>query len=72
MKHANFMHIDSLGNINNRIKFNSETKLLPVYNMASSGPKKMLFLIILYTDTHLCVYKIIKNNIFLGPEKAML
>ena len=33
----------------NRTKFNLEDKLSPVYNMASSGLKKMLDLIILYT-----------------------
>ena len=35
--------------LNNRITFDSRDKLSPVYNMVSSGLKKMLILTILYT-----------------------
>ena len=35
--------------LKNRTNFDLEDKLLPVSNMASSGPKKMLVFIILYT-----------------------
>ena len=36
--------------LNNKTIFNSRERLLPVYNMASSGLKKMLILTILYTQ----------------------
>ena len=48
-------HNKPMNFLQNRIIFNSRDKLLPVYNMASSGLKKMLILTILYTHKSVSV-----------------
>ena len=48
--------------LKNRTDFYLEDELSPVYNMASSGLKKMLDFIM----------EIMKSNIFFRPEEAIL
>ena len=76
MKHQNLHNLPKIPEyscvshyfLKNRTNCDLEDKLSPVYNMASSGLKKILDCIILYT--HKCIRKCVSCNFVLDTKKT--